>query len=207
VARIEAAVRPTRLRPAKEQADRPSAETAASAAIQHQPAAVSAPGRSSPSSADPARSVTAAPVHTSAASSSGGTRAASPSLPSHRSGGLLLVAAGSALGSAVATPLGVFLVEPRAHAAFSPGAAGALLAAASVSSIAARVLGGIHADRFAARQLRWVAAMLAVGAGGSRPKCSVCVHPPAFIAPAALVPWVIDEQSVPPRRRDPRPLR
>jgi predicted MFS family arabinose efflux permease len=86
--------------------------------------------------------------------------------PSHRSVGLLLVAAGSALGSAVATPLGVFLVETLARAGFSPGAAGALLAAGSVSSIAARVLGGIHADRFAGRQLRWVAAMLAVGAVG-----------------------------------------
>lgn len=80
--------------------------------------------------------------------------------------GLVVIAVGSALGAAVATPLGAFLVQTLADAGFSSLESGALLAAGSLASIAARVTAGVHADRFAGRQLRWVAAMLCGGAAG-----------------------------------------
>jgi MFS family permease len=83
-----------------------------------------------------------------------------------RSTGLALLASGSALGSAVAMPLGVFLVETLARSGFSPAAAGALLAAGSATSIAVRVFAGAHADRIVGQQLHWVAAMLLAGSIG-----------------------------------------
>ena len=79
VARIDAAPGPTRGRPAKNRPIATTVETSARPAIQPHPAAVSARGRNSPSSADPAASETAAPVHTSADRTPGATRAASPS--------------------------------------------------------------------------------------------------------------------------------
>jgi MFS family permease len=80
--------------------------------------------------------------------------------------GLLLIATGSALGATVVTSLGVFLVEALGRAGISTPAAGALLAAGSLTSIGVRVLSGIQADRFAGRQLFWVAGLLTVGAVG-----------------------------------------
>jgi hypothetical protein len=80
VERSEAVVGPTRLSPAKNRPIAATVETPAIEAIQTQPAAVTSPGRSSPSSAEPPVSVTAAPVHTSAASTRGRRRAARPSL-------------------------------------------------------------------------------------------------------------------------------
>ena len=80
MARIDAVVGPTRARPAKKSPIAPTVEIAASAASQPQPAAVSSPGRRSPSAAEPTVSATAAPVHTSAARTCGRTRRAMPSL-------------------------------------------------------------------------------------------------------------------------------
>ena len=80
VARIAAVVGPTRRSPAKKSEIAPTVEITARQAIQPQPAPVSSPGRSSPSSSEPTVSDTAAPVQTSAESTSGGTRPAIPSL-------------------------------------------------------------------------------------------------------------------------------
>jgi hypothetical protein len=78
VARIEAAVGPARLSPAKKRLTETTVETTAMQASQPHPAAVTSPGRSSPSSAAPAVSDVAAPVHTRAERTCGRTRPATP---------------------------------------------------------------------------------------------------------------------------------
>src|SRR4051794_8917208 len=80
VERIDAAVGPTRRRPAKNRLIAATVETAPRHTSHPQPAAVSAPGRSSPSSAPPAVRLTVAPVQTIADSTVGRTRPATPSL-------------------------------------------------------------------------------------------------------------------------------
>ena len=72
-------VGPTRRRPAKNSEIAPTVEITARHAIQPHPAPVNSPGRSSPSSNEPTVNDTAAPVQTSAESTSGGTRDAIPS--------------------------------------------------------------------------------------------------------------------------------
>ena len=78
--RIDAVVGPTRLRPAKNRLIAPTVETTARQASQPQPALVRSPGRRSPTAAEPAVSVTAAPVQTIVASTCGRIRAVTVSL-------------------------------------------------------------------------------------------------------------------------------
>lgn len=82
VARIEAFVGPARRRPAKKRLIAATVATRARPASEAHPAALTSAGRNSPMSADPEARVTAAPVHTSAERSRGGTRLAIPSLTS-----------------------------------------------------------------------------------------------------------------------------
>ena len=78
VERIDAVVGPTRFRPAKKRLTAATVETSAMPASQPQPAMVTSPGRSSPSAAEPAVRLTAAPVHTTAERTVGLIRPAMP---------------------------------------------------------------------------------------------------------------------------------
>jgi hypothetical protein len=80
VARIDAAVGPTFRSPAKKRLTAATVETTEMHASQPQPASVTWPGCSWPSSAEPVVSVTAAPVHTRAERTSGRMRPTTPSL-------------------------------------------------------------------------------------------------------------------------------
>jgi hypothetical protein len=77
---IEAVVGPTRLRPAKNRLTATTVETTARQASHPHPASVTSPGRSSPSIAEPAVRLSAAPLQTSADSTLGRIRPATPSL-------------------------------------------------------------------------------------------------------------------------------
>ena len=76
----EAVAGPTRRSPANRRFMAATVETSARPASQPQPAAVSSPGRQSPAAIEPAVRLTAAPLHTSAASTPGRIRPATPSL-------------------------------------------------------------------------------------------------------------------------------
>ena len=79
VARIEAVVASTRSRPAKNRLTAATVQTTAMHASHHQPTAETAARRRFPISAEPAVSVVAAPVQTSAVSMRGATRRETPS--------------------------------------------------------------------------------------------------------------------------------
>lgn len=80
---------------------------------------------------------------------------------------LVLVAIGSAAGTGAATAAASFLVPTATRAGLSVGAAGVLLAVASVLSILTRVIVGHLADRVPHRELLVTAALLIAGAVGS----------------------------------------
>ena len=79
---------------------------------------------------------------------------------------LVMLAAGAALGSAVGTTAGTFLVETATADGLSPAAAGALLAIGSVTSVVIRIVIGVRADRMSGGHLLRVAGLLAAGAPG-----------------------------------------
>lgn len=80
---------------------------------------------------------------------------------------LVLIAVGSAAGTGAATAAASFLVPTATRAGLSVGAAGVLLAVASVLSIVTRVIVGHLADRTPHRELLATAALLIAGAVGS----------------------------------------
>ena len=77
-----------------------------------------------------------------------------------------MLAAGAALGSAVGTTAGTFLVETATADGLSPAAAGALLAIGSVTSVVIRIVIGVRADRMSGGHLLRVAGLLAAGVPG-----------------------------------------
>lgn len=77
---------------------------------------------------------------------------------------LVVMAIGTGLASAGTNALGAYLVIWAVHIGVGAGAAGYLLAAASLLSITARILSGIAADRRGGRNLPVVAGQLVVGA-------------------------------------------
>lgn len=82
-------------------------------------------------------------------------------------GGLVVLTVGGFLGSAAATPTGVFLVDSAVAAGTSPGTAGLLFAACSVVGLLNRVGFGWLADRHAARsRYLFIANLMAGGAVG-----------------------------------------
>ena len=100
-------------------------------------------------------------------------------------GTLLVLALGLGLGSSAAVPLGSFLVESGVAAGLDPGAAGALLAAASAASIAVRFCAGWVADRRVRGHLRRVAILLAAGALGFA--LLALAQSPLLLVPGALL--------------------
>ncbi len=83
-----------------------------------------------------------------------------------RLGPLLLLALGTALGSAAANPLGAFVVESSVAAGIEVGTAGLLLALGSAVGIGVRVLLGWLTDRREGGSLNLVAGMMALGTLG-----------------------------------------
>lgn len=87
-------------------------------------------------------------------------------------GGLLplrimaVLALGGGLGAGAAGTLGAFLVSAGVDAGLSEGSAGLALSVGSGVGIACRLAAGVLADRRSGGHLRWVAAMLTVGAFG-----------------------------------------
>lgn len=79
---------------------------------------------------------------------------------------LVLLAVGAALTVAAATAAATFLVPSAIDRGLSPGAAGAVLSAASVASIVVRVVAGRWADRHTATPTRVLVALMALGAAG-----------------------------------------
>lgn len=77
---------------------------------------------------------------------------------------IVMIALGTALGSAAASGVGVFLTESGVAMGFTESAAGILLAVASVAGVATRVGTGLVADRKGGPQVRLMAGMLAIGA-------------------------------------------
>ena len=77
-----------------------------------------------------------------------------------------MLAAAAALGSAVGTTAGTFMVDTVMSDGMSAGAAGALLIVGSVTSIVIRIVIGLRADRMERGHLLRVAALLAAGAPG-----------------------------------------
>lgn len=78
---------------------------------------------------------------------------------------LVMIALVAGLGSAAASGVGVFLTESATASGLDPGAAGTLLAVASVAGVVARIGAGLRADHTQGSQLRLMQGMLAVGAG------------------------------------------
>ena len=79
---------------------------------------------------------------------------------------LMLFAVAAALGSAVGTTAGTFMVDTLMTDGMSAGAAGALLVVGSVTSIVIRIVIGVRADRMERGHFLRVAALLAAGAPG-----------------------------------------
>jgi MFS family permease len=79
---------------------------------------------------------------------------------------LLLPALGVGLGAAAGVSLAAFLVDAGVAAGLREGAAGVLLAAASIAAVGVRVAAGWLADRRPRGRLRAAAAMLVLGACG-----------------------------------------
>jgi predicted MFS family arabinose efflux permease len=100
-----------------------------------------------------------------------GTRARAPGALGHARAGraplaLMMLAAAAALGSAVGTTAGTFMVDTVMSDGMSAGAAGALLAVGSITSVVIRIVIGLRADRIERGHLLRVAALLAAGAPG-----------------------------------------
>lgn len=79
---------------------------------------------------------------------------------------LVVLAGAAGFGMAAGNALGGFIVPAGVASGLSASMAGALLVAASVATIATRILGGWSADRSERSPLRAVAALLLAGAGG-----------------------------------------
>jgi len=79
---------------------------------------------------------------------------------------LMMFAVAAALGSAVGTTAGTFMVDTLMTDGMSAGAAGALLVVGSVTSIVIRIVIGVRADRMERGHFLRVAALLAAGAPG-----------------------------------------
>ena len=79
---------------------------------------------------------------------------------------LMMLAVAAALGSAVGTTAGTFLVDTVMSAGMSARSAGALLAIGSVTSVVIRIVIGLRADRLTRGHLLRVSALLAAGAPG-----------------------------------------
>jgi predicted MFS family arabinose efflux permease len=79
---------------------------------------------------------------------------------------LMMLAVAAALGSAVGTTAGTFLVDTVMSAGMSATSAGALLAVGSVTSVVIRIVIGLRADRLTRGHLLRVAGLLAAGAPG-----------------------------------------
>jgi predicted MFS family arabinose efflux permease len=79
---------------------------------------------------------------------------------------LMMLAVAAALGSAVGTTAGTFLVDTVMSSGMSARSAGALLAVGSVTSVVIRILIGLRADRLTRGHLLRVAGLLAAGAPG-----------------------------------------
>jgi MFS family permease len=79
---------------------------------------------------------------------------------------MVVLAVGAGLGAGAAGTLGAFLVSAGVDAGLSKGSAGLALSLGSGMGIACRLAAGVLADRRSGGHLRWVAAMLAVGAFG-----------------------------------------
>lgn len=91
-------------------------------------------------------------------------RGPDPGLPR---GGLVVLTLGGFLGSAAATPTGVFLVDSAVAAGAPPATAGLLFAGCSVLGLACRIWFGLLADRHAGRsRYLFIANLLAAGAVG-----------------------------------------
>lgn len=94
------------------------------------------------------------------------------------------LALGAGLAAGAANALGAFLVAGAVARHVSPGSAGVLFAVASASSLAARLLAGILADRHQFRVFLVVSAMLLVGSLGY---LGLVFAQSWWIMPAALV--------------------
>jgi predicted MFS family arabinose efflux permease len=79
---------------------------------------------------------------------------------------LMMLAVAAALGSAVGTTAGTFLVDTVMSAGMSAKSAGALLATGSITSVVIRIVIGLRADRLTRGHLLRVAGLLAAGAPG-----------------------------------------
>jgi MFS family permease len=94
------------------------------------------------------------------------------------------LALGAGLAAGAANALGAFLVAGAVERHISPGSAGVLFALASASSLAARLLAGVLADRHQFRVFLVVSAMLLVGSLGY---LGLVFAQGWWIMPAALV--------------------
>lgn len=103
--------------------------------------------------------------HRTVAARSGVPRTGRRARPETRRSGLILLAAGAGAGVAVSNSVAGFLTTYAVQQGFEEGAAGVLLAVASFSGLAGRVLLGWISDRVHVG-LGLVAALLVVGAGG-----------------------------------------
>lgn len=79
---------------------------------------------------------------------------------------MAVLALGGGLGAGAAGTLGAFLVSAGVDAGLAEGSAGLALSVGSGIGIACRLAAGLLADRRSGGHLRWVAAMLTVGAFG-----------------------------------------
>jgi len=102
---------------------------------------------------------------------------------------LALLALTGAIGGGCATALGTFLVETSVAAGIAEGTAGLLLAAASLSGVAARLALGLLADRRPALdRLRLIGLLLITGAAGYGLLAS---GDPRFIALGSVVAYAL----------------
>ena len=110
------------------------------------------------------------------------TRAADRGLPR---GGLVVLTVGGFLGSAAATPTGVFLVDSAVAAGIDAGAAGLLFAGCSVLGLVVRIGYGLLVDRHPTRSAYlFIANLLAAGTAGYVLLAAGPV--PAFVAGGVL---------------------
>ena len=100
-------------------------------------------------------------------------------------GGLVVLTVGGFLGSAAATPTGVFLVDSAVAAGIDAGAAGLLFAGCSVLGLVVRIGYGLLVDRHPTRSAYlFIANLLTVGAAGYVLLAAGPV--PAFVAGGVL---------------------
>lgn len=102
---------------------------------------------------------------------------------------LALTALTGAVGGACATAMGTFLIDSSVEAGIPEGAAGTLLAVASICGVGARLFFGTLADRWPERdQLLTVAGLLIVGAVGYG---LLATGMPPLIVLGALIAYVL----------------